>query len=232
MQHNTQRPESRAVGTGKELEVHSIFYTIQGEGPFSGRPATFIRLAGCNLQCPGCDTNYTSERRLMPVSTIAEKARHLWTAPTAPLYVITGGEPFRQNIAELVRDLMHEPCIVQVETNGTLAPPTDLHPDTVVVCSPKGSKVAPALYPWIRAYKYVLDASHVHPKDGLPTNVLGNERTMPARPHAGYKGPIYVSPMDEQDAGYNADNVQAAAATCMKHGFTLNIQIHKIANLP
>ena len=38
------------------LEVHSIFKTIQGEGPFCGTPAVFIRLAGCNLQCPWCDT--------------------------------------------------------------------------------------------------------------------------------------------------------------------------------
>src|SRR3954467_9071958 len=45
---------------GNSLSIHSIFYTLQGEGPYSGCPAVFMRLAGCNLQCPGCDTDYTS----------------------------------------------------------------------------------------------------------------------------------------------------------------------------
>ena len=55
--------------TGLSLQVNSIFYTIQGEGPFAGRPAIFIRLAGCNLQCPGCDTEYT-KRQTMTVDEI------------------------------------------------------------------------------------------------------------------------------------------------------------------
>lgn len=43
---------------GKVLKVHSIFYTIQGEGPYSGRTAVFIRLSGCNLACSFCDTEF------------------------------------------------------------------------------------------------------------------------------------------------------------------------------
>ena len=55
------------------LEVHSIFYTLQGEGPFCGSPAIFIRLAGCNLQCPGCDTDYTSKREHLSPETIVKR---------------------------------------------------------------------------------------------------------------------------------------------------------------
>ncbi len=44
----------REFDDGSSLSVHSLFYTLQGEGPYSGHPAVFIRLAGCNLQCPKC----------------------------------------------------------------------------------------------------------------------------------------------------------------------------------
>ena len=70
---NTQPIEKRHHKV--DLEVHSIFYTIQGEGPFCGTPAVFIRLAGCNLQCPSCDTNYTSKRRTMTAEEIVNEVR-------------------------------------------------------------------------------------------------------------------------------------------------------------
>ena len=56
---NSQAIEKSAHYTTRSYDVHSIFPTIQGEGPFVGQPAIFIRLAGCNLQCPACDTDYT-----------------------------------------------------------------------------------------------------------------------------------------------------------------------------
>ena len=74
------------------LDVHSIFPTIQGEGPFVGQPAIFIRLAGCNLQCPLCDTEYTEGRIRLSVPVIFDAVQeHIRLF--APLIVITGGEP-------------------------------------------------------------------------------------------------------------------------------------------
>jgi len=50
---NQQPIEKQFLHPKGDLEVHSIFLTIQGEGPFTGQRAVFVRLAGCNLQCPG-----------------------------------------------------------------------------------------------------------------------------------------------------------------------------------
>ena len=54
---NKQPIEKREPSYEGTLQVHSIFKTIQGEGPFCGTPCVFVRLAGCNLQCPACDTD-------------------------------------------------------------------------------------------------------------------------------------------------------------------------------
>ena len=90
---NIQPIEKYVQAENKMLDVHSIFYTIQGEGPFTGCPAVFVRLAGCNLKCPGCDTDYTSNRTPMTAEQILNKILEL--ASPATLVVITGGEPFR-----------------------------------------------------------------------------------------------------------------------------------------
>lgn len=108
------------------LDVHSIFRTLQGEGPFTGHSAIFIRLAGCNLQCPACDTDYTSKRSLMSVQTIIDKVNTLKIGQTIQLIVITGGEPLRQNISDLCILLYQAHYTVQIETNGTLGLPKQL----------------------------------------------------------------------------------------------------------
>ncbi|WP_404603863.1 4Fe-4S cluster-binding domain-containing protein, partial [Raoultella planticola] len=99
MKLNSQTPEKKDYQS--TLEVHSIFSTIQGEGPFCGRPAVFVRLAGCNLQCPGCDTEYTQNRERLNYGSILQniEERLMSTSSNANLIVISGGEPFRQNIA-------------------------------------------------------------------------------------------------------------------------------------
>src|SRR5271163_4878736 len=96
------------------IEVVKIFKTIQGEGPFTGIPAVFIRFAGCSLQCPKCDTDYTTNRKTMTIDEIVKEVREY----NAPLVVITGGEPFRQNVRQLVNDLFLFYFKIQVETNG------------------------------------------------------------------------------------------------------------------
>jgi 7-carboxy-7-deazaguanine synthase len=233
---NIQSPEplERNTQTGNLLSVHSIFHTIQGEGPFSGMPAVFVRLGGCNLQCPGCDTEYTAGRLDYTVNQILEYVDRLY--PETPferprLVVITGGEPFRQNVSPLAAALVQCGAMVQFETNGTLAPLADFPKVIRVVCSPKTRRVAFGLLPFIFAYKYVLQAGHVA-EDGLPSSVLGTPDIQPARPHLGFTGPVYVSPMDEQDSARNRANLDAAVLSCLRFGYILNLQVHKLVGLP
>lgn len=222
------------------LQVHSIFKTIQGEGPFCGMPAVFIRLAGCNLQCPWCDTEYTEGRREMAIEQIVEAAFDA-SGFNSRFIVITGGEPFRQPIGPLLESLVDSGFFVQIETNGTLPPPKlpKLYGYDVaerygvyVVCSPKTGVVNPTVAAVACCYKYVLTAGDVAEDDGLPLHALGhtaNPRL--ARPPADFPGPVYVQPADLKDEALNRANMEATVAAAMKHGYTVQLQIHKYLNM-
>jgi 7-carboxy-7-deazaguanine synthase len=231
---NNQEPESRVIHTGGQLAVQSIFYTIQGEGPYSGRPSVFVRLAGCNLQCPACDTDYTSSRRFFTINEILRTVNDLVSGlefkyrPTT-LVVITGGEPFRQQITPLVNSLFNRNYEVQIETNGTLPPQEGLEPFCDIVCSPKTGSVNKLLIPKITAYKYVLSHDSIDHSDGLPRYVLAHTAGgKVARPHPGFLGPVYIQPADTGDAHLNKLNVEACVSSCMLYGYILQLQIHKL----
>lgn len=231
---NTQPAEKRDVDATGLLQVHSIFPTVQGEGPFSGRPCVFVRLAGCNITCPGCDTIYTGTREVLTVEQILARVQEFDPKHKMGFVVITGGEPFRQNITPLCAKLGKADFHVQIETNGTLPPSPDfgeLFFDVTVVCSPKGTRVAEELQTFITAYKYVLDDQDADPSDGLPMTVLGAKRR-PARPHASFGGEIFVSPMDVQDFTRNHANRRYVVQQCMMFGYVVNLQLHKLLNLP
>ena len=235
---NTQPPEKRFVGTGAVLAVNSIFYTIQGEGPYVGHPAVFIRLAGCNLQCPLCDTEYT-ERNAWPVDQIAAMALNCLPGERRvvggrKLAVITGGEPFRQPIGMLVYELRRQGWAVQIETNGTLyqvGPWDSLH--VTIVCSPKTGMVNHSLQPFIDAWKYVGKAGDLDPVDGLPVHALDHPNNGGLfRPPHDHPAPIFLQPADEQDAQKNLANLDAVVASCLQHGHRLCLQTHKIIEVP
>lgn len=243
---NSQKPTKSERHPLGWLWVHSIFYTIQGEGPFVGHPAVFVRLAGCNLQCPKCDTEYTEGAQLMDPKNIRHRIEDAYSdrAPGVhPLIVITGGEPFRQNLTPLWYELARYGSVVQIETNGTLYDPAvfeqaeywenltnakQLH----VVVSPKAGKIA-IPYDKIDALKYVVTFDAIDPKDGLPTSVLGMPAP-PARPDPKYRGPIYVQPADGPSTRRmfaNNLNLQAAIDSCMRFGYRLCLQTHKIIDM-
>lgn len=222
---------------GATLQVHSIFWTIQGEGPFSGHPAVFLRLAGCNLQCPFCDTEYTHGAQVLSVATTAQLV-----ASTRPpgvqgklLCVITGGEPFRQNLGPIINELTDMGWHVQVETNGVLTPQdfstieyAYRRKELTIVVSPKTARVSNELVTVAACFKYVLSADSVNPADGLPYFALGNKCSpYVARPAPAFGLPIYVNPMDAKDPGVNKANLLAAAKSCMVHGYIMGTQLHK-----
>jgi len=231
---NEQKPIAADYRLDGSIEVHSIFKTIQGEGPFCGERALFIRLYGCNLRCPGCDTEYISRAETYtPQSLVAQLQGRCFEWPVGALIVLTGGEPFRQNVFPAIYALITAGWRVQVETNGVLAPPgieqLDHFQKFSIVCSPKTSRISPEIMKRAMAFKYVLRAGEIAP-DGLPTIALGHPASpIVARPLTNV--PIYVQPMDEQDEALNRANTEATIASVMEHGYTLQIQIHKVLGL-
>lgn len=102
------------------MKVSEIFRSIQGESYLAGRPCTLVRLSGCNLSCPWCDTRYAASSdngSEMSIEEVMERVRELG----ADLVEVTGGEPLLQEESiELMRRLCEAGCKVMLETNGTL----------------------------------------------------------------------------------------------------------------
>jgi organic radical activating enzyme len=94
------------------------FYTLQGEGYWSGTPAYFIRLAGCNVGCHWCDVKESwniNDHPQIIVSELLAKVKDT----AAQRIVITGGEPFLQDLGPLTRVLKHNGYQLHCETSGT-----------------------------------------------------------------------------------------------------------------
>ena len=97
------------------LQVSEIFYSIQGEGASCGRATAFIRLGGCTLGCQWCDTKYTW--RGGPVWEESDILETIQQFP-ARRVVVTGGEPFEQNIPSLLQALRQAGFTIEIETAG------------------------------------------------------------------------------------------------------------------
>ena len=111
------------------FRVNEIFYSLQGEGYFTGTPAVFLRFSGCNLKCGFCDTDHSAYREMAIDDIVNELLSH----PSRHL-VVTGGEPSLQ-LNHLLVEILHEAgFFVQVETNGTHPLPDNVD---WVTCSPK-----------------------------------------------------------------------------------------------
>lgn len=226
---NTQKAEKKVTGDGSSLEVNSIFYTIQGEGPFSGMPAVFIRLAGCNLQCPDCDTEYT-DRTTMEVGEIITAVYQARDGDPSRLVVITGGEPFRQPLGQLLNNLLFEGFKVQIETNGTLYQKDLPYKDVYLICSPKTGAINKHLENKIHALKYVINARAIA-EDNYPTLVLSQGVGRVARPPQEFAGIIYMQPYDSGNPIENEDHQVATVGACMATGNTYCHQLHKLLGL-
>ncbi len=245
---NNQKPEPSQHGDGETLDIIEIFHTLQGEGPFSGQAAIFIRLAGCNLMCPGCDTQYTVGRQRRSVASIVHVVEAMRASyPNTSLVVITGGEPLRQNLDELVRVLLSVVCVrVQIESNGVLplgdflrvrahSKPTVQggYANLFYIVSPKTHRIHADAYEYACAFKYVLEAGNIIENDGLPIQALGHKvNGFVARPPTDRVVPVYVNPMDSQDPVKNDANMVAARDSALRFGYILGVQLHKIVNLP
>ena len=209
------------------LEVVQIFKSLQ-----NGAPAIFIRLYGCNLRCWYCDVDFESFKKTMTLDEILnelEIQKVAFPGPT-PLVVITGGEPFRQDIVPLVGQLVKH-FTVQIETSGTLWIPTfeqfDDDPDVQVIVSPKTGSIDTRIGERAEAWKYIITDESIG-EDGLPimsTQHKGAVNKL-ARPMNG--APVFIQPCDEQNDTVNDWNHKLCYGMAMKFGYQVSLQLNKI----
>jgi 7-carboxy-7-deazaguanine synthase len=100
------------------LKIHEIFYSLQGESTFAGRPCVLVRLTGCQMRCSWCDTEYAFyEGGWMSLDEVVERVASFG----CPLVEVTGGEPLLQPaVHPLMTRLCDEGYEVLIETGGGL----------------------------------------------------------------------------------------------------------------
>ena len=211
---------------GDFLDVQEIFPTLQGEGPFVGQGAIFIRLGGCNLKCNFCDTEFDSFKNFSLteiLQKVVELAKNSQQKIVRKLVVITGGEPMRQPIEKLCKELILLNFLVQIETNGTIF--RELSPQVKIICSPKISNhkyhiLRPDILSKIDALKFIISASN---EDYSGVGEVGQSGRQDIA--------IYVQPMDEYNEIKNKENLQKCLDLCEENGYFLSLQTHKVIGL-
>lgn len=192
------------------MKVNEIFYSLQGEGYHAGTAAVFVRLSGCNLHCPFCDTQHESGTE-MTDEEIVEAVKPY----PARLVVITGGEPSLQLTKSLVNALHDIDKMVAVETNGTHRLPGNVD---WITLSPKDGYVdgAEVVLRIVDEIKVVFDGEHE------PSRYPGIMCT-----HA-----YFLQPCDTGDPVRNKAIAEAAIEYIKKDPrWKLSLQIHKILNI-
>ncbi|GAB3298692.1 7-carboxy-7-deazaguanine synthase QueE [Pseudidiomarina andamanensis] len=218
--------------------INEVFQTIQGEGIFTGVPAIFIRLQGCPVGCPWCDTQHTWEQQPndeVALSEVTEKtqATSHWANATAEQLVdllkqkgytakhivITGGEPAMFDLIELGQVLEQAGYQLQIETSGTfLLKVTDA---TWVTVSPKldmpgGYMVRPDCMKRADEIKYpVAMQKHIDQFDRLLA-------TCPPREGVS----IALQPISQRPRA-----TELAMKVCIERNWRLSVQLHKYLNI-
>jgi 7-carboxy-7-deazaguanine synthase len=145
----TDRPSAATI----TLPTVETFHSVQGEGVCAGMNAFFIRLAGCDVGCPWCDTKHSWSMRHHPERSIADLAREAKSVNPA-IVVITGGEPLMHNLESLTYELRNLGLRVHLETSG--AHPLSGTFDWITF-SPKRSKLPhPSIYAFVNELKVVI----------------------------------------------------------------------------
>ena len=137
------------------MKIKEIFYSLQGEGANIGKPAVFIRLADCNLNCQYCDTDWKNGVE-MSVSEILQEIKQF----PAKMIIWTGGEPTLQlNNEILAHFTYYYNCI---ETNGTNLVPSKID---YIACSPKVSvNILHKNFAFVNEFRFPFVAGEVLPK--------------------------------------------------------------------
>lgn len=218
--------------------INEVFQTIQGEGIFTGVPAIFIRLQGCPVGCPWCDTQHTWEQQPndeVALSEVTEKTQATphWANATAEQLVdlleqkgytakhivITGGEPAMFDLIELGQALEQAGYQLQIETSGTfLLKVTDA---TWVTVSPKlempgGYMVRPDCMKRADEIKYpVAMQKHIDQLDRLLASCPPREGVS-----------IALQPISQRPRA-----TELAMEVCIERNWRLSVQLHKYLNI-
>jgi 7-carboxy-7-deazaguanine synthase len=206
--------------------VKEIFYTLQGEGTHTGRPAVFCRFAGCNLWtgreedrasaiCTFCDTDFVGVGpdggKFRTADALADAIARCWPSMNGHgkrFVVCTGGEPLLQLDKAAVAALHARGFEIAIETNGTLEPPPGL--DWVCVSPKAGSQTI---------LRRGNELKLVYPQAG-------------AQPEAFQSADFdhfYLQPMDGPDL---ARNTELALEYCLAHPqWKLSLQTHKFVGI-
>lgn len=192
-------------------DLVEIFESLQGEGRNTGRPCVFVRLAGCNLACPWCDTD-VGKRFSMDLSELAGEI----ASYRPKSVVITGGEPtIAPGMPELVAELKRRGYWIAVETNALTAP-SWLQFTDYVAASPKFE------YAGLYQPGEMLDAADEVRIVTSCEETAGFCREMQGRIRA---NDYYVSPC-ERDG--EIDFATAKSVLGQLEGWSLSVQLHKI----
>lgn len=206
--------------------IKEIYFTLQGEGFYTGRPAVFIRFSGCNLWsglerdrknaiCNWCDTDFVGINGLnggkYSALEIEEIIAALWpnNQPSKPYVVCTGGEPLLQIDENLIQVIKNAGFEIGLETNGTIIPPDGI--DWICV-SPKAN-------------------ANLILKNGNELKVVYPQCGMNPRIHEKLKfDHFYIQPMDGID---QKDNIKRSEKFVLNHPkWKLSLQTHKILGIP
>lgn len=190
------------------MRVNEIFYSLQGEGRFTGTPAVFLRLSGCNLKCSFCDTSHEDGVEMEPDEIIGEILKY----PSRHI-VITGGEPSLQLDRDFVERLHQHGYFVQAETNGVKRLPDNVD---WITCSPK---YKPICYDEVQEIKYVYEGKESEEK------ILSLFPSVRAQEY-------YLQPCDVNNPEHNAEILVGCISFIKAHPeWKLSLQIHKILNI-
>ena len=201
--------------------VKEIYYTLQGEGANTGRPAVFLRFAGCNLWtgreedrasaiCQFCDTDFVGGTKFASAAQLAEEVAGQWfgNGTSKRFVVITGGEPLLQLDDALIESLHDLGFEIAIETNGTLEAPDGL--DWICV-SPKARTTI--------KQRSGNELKLVYPQVGITPKEL--ERL--EFDH------FFLQPMDGPEV---EKNTELAARYCLEHPrWRLSLQTHKLLGI-
>jgi 7-carboxy-7-deazaguanine synthase len=185
------------------LQLAEIFYSVQGEGTWTGTPAVFVRLAGCNLSCTFCDTDYAL-KFLASIDHVVARVRAEGDA--CPMVILTGGEPLAQTeTPALIAALHADGRRVHIESNGTID--VELPADVWLTVSPK-ERLHPRMAARANEAKLIVDGR-------VPTEWLED---FPLNT------PVFLQPEGNKPA-----NIELAvdAAKALPQRLRLSLQTHK-----